>query len=138
MSRETTDYQGGCLCGHVRYRALGEPLGVTHCHCSMCRRSCGAAFVTWVSFPKADFSLTSGELSRFKSSERVERSFCNRCGTAIAFAETSRPDEIDLTVGSFDEPERLSPEDHIWTDARLRWLRVDDGLPEYSQDLPSQ
>jgi len=40
---------GGCSCGAVRYRVGMPPLWVAHCHCSMCRRAQGAAFVTWIS-----------------------------------------------------------------------------------------
>ncbi len=46
---------GGCMCGAVRYVGTGKPYNVTHCHCLDCRRSAGAAFVTWASFPKRDF-----------------------------------------------------------------------------------
>lgn len=136
MSEETKEYIGGCFCGNIRYRALGEPLGVTHCHCSMCRRTCGAPFVTWVTFIRETFSFTSGVPSRFKSSDQVERSFCNCCGTALTFEETSRPDQVEVTVGSLEQPNDLSPEDHIWTSSRLRWLHMNDGLPEYPQDSP--
>src|SRR5687767_12371984 len=49
--------QGGCLCGAVRYEAAGQPYNITHCHCTDCRRSSGAAFVTPLTFlsaPDAD------------------------------------------------------------------------------------
>lgn len=36
--------RGSCLCGAVSYKITGS-LGVTgHCHCSICRKSHGAAF----------------------------------------------------------------------------------------------
>jgi len=33
---------GGCMCGAVRYEAIGEPMTVAYCHCSSCRRHTGA------------------------------------------------------------------------------------------------
>ena len=39
---------GGCLCGAVRYEIDGAGGGVSHCHCGMCRKASGAAFVTWI------------------------------------------------------------------------------------------
>jgi hypothetical protein len=101
----------------------------------MCRRASGAPFVTWVTFNRVNFSFTNGSPARFKSSEKAERSFCNHCGTALTFEETAQPDQVDVTVGSLDEPNDLSPEDHIWTSSRLSWLKMNDGLPEYPQDF---
>ncbi len=44
---------GGCMCGAVRYEAIGELLGVGHCHCASCRRHTGAPVVTFV--PQFEF-----------------------------------------------------------------------------------
>ena len=45
------EWTGGCLCGAVRYRATVDPIRVVNCHCGMCRRASGAAFLTHVHFP---------------------------------------------------------------------------------------
>ena len=42
---------GGCLCDAVRFRITLPTLFCAHCHCSMCRRPHGAAFVTWTAVP---------------------------------------------------------------------------------------
>ena len=138
MTEETKQYTVGCFCGNISYKTIGQPIGVTHCHCSTCRRVCGAAFITWVSFKKANFAFTCGTPTRFKSSDNVERSFCNRCGTALTFEEVSQPDRVDVTVGSLDQPNDVFPEDHIWTSSRLSWLHMNDGLPEYAQESPRE
>ena len=52
MSTETV-YEGGCLCGDIRYRATSEPEFVTHCHCQMCRKHSGALFATDAGFRAA-------------------------------------------------------------------------------------
>ena len=33
--------EGGCQCGEVRYVITGEPLWLTICHCSECKRQSG-------------------------------------------------------------------------------------------------
>ena len=38
---------GGCFCGAIRYEARGTPFHESNCHCSICRRTTGAPFVTW-------------------------------------------------------------------------------------------
>ena len=52
---------GSCLCGGVRFTARLPSSFCGHCHCSMCRRSHGAGFVTWFAIPREQFSLDEGE-----------------------------------------------------------------------------
>jgi hypothetical protein len=121
---------GGCLCGSVRYDASGEPYNITHCHCSDCRRSSGAPFVTWASFRRSDFRFTRGQPRELQWAERL-RSFCSRCGTPLTFMTEANANEIDVTVCSFDHPEKTVPTDHTWVDDRLPWVHLADGLPTY-------
>jgi len=86
---------GGCFCGAIRYEVRGAPFDETNCHCSICRRTTGAPFVTWFSVRSPDFRIIKGEPTRFNSTERGVRSFCSRCGTQLAFQHVDFPDEID-------------------------------------------
>ena len=61
---------GGCFCGAVRYEAGGTPFDETNCHCSICRRTTGAPFVTWFSVRRSDFRVIKGEPARFTSTEK--------------------------------------------------------------------
>ena len=88
---------GGCLCGSVRYEATGEPYNITHCHCLDCRRSSGAPFVTWASFPRSGFRFITGPPRELKWAGR-QRSFCPLCGTQLTFLTEPNADEIDVTV----------------------------------------
>lgn len=137
MNTQLKEHTGGCFCGQIRYRVLGEPLWVGHCHCSKCRRISGAAFTSWAYFEKSNFSL-SDEPTTFKSSEWGERSFCTRCGTPLIYEDTKFPDYIGVTLGSLDDPNEFSPQDHVQTSSRLRWLHLNDGLPEYPKEHPMQ
>ena len=44
-------YEGGCLCGQVRFVAEGPPLQPHTCSCKMCQRHSGALTLHWVEFP---------------------------------------------------------------------------------------
>jgi hypothetical protein len=123
---------GGCLCGAVRYEATGEHYNVTHCHCTDCRRSSGAAFVTWASFRRPEFRFIQGEPRVFQWAGRL-RSFCAACGTPLTFMTAPEADEVDVTVCTFDHPGAISPADHIWVEDRLPWIRLADDLPVYEQ-----
>jgi hypothetical protein len=122
---------GGCFCGAVRYAVSGEPLHSTLCHCSDCRRVAGAPAVAWFTMRVDDFRITSGVPRRLQSSGKVERTFCGACGTGLTYQHADLPGEIDVTSGSLDAPEGMAPEDHTFVGSRLRWLRMEDGLPEY-------
>jgi hypothetical protein len=124
-------FEGGCLCGDVRYRAQGPAANPTLCHCASCRRASGAPAVAWVSFEAAGFAFVRGAPVRYRSSPRVVRSFCGRCGTPLTYAHDGEPQGIDVTTASLDAPGAVAPADHTWTAERLAWLRTADGLPEF-------
>jgi hypothetical protein len=124
--------EGGCFCGAVRYRTEGESFQVTHCHCLHCRRTSGAAFVTWAEFPADTFSWKKGAPGTFSSRPGALRTFCTACGTPLTFvAAEDTPPTVDVTVCSFDDPSPFSPESHIWCDRQLPWIHLDDGLPRH-------
>lgn len=123
--------EGGCFCGALRYVVTGEPIQVTHCHCLHCRRLGGAAFVTWATFDPRNFRYIKGKPATIASRAGVTRSFCHDCGSPIAYKNDDLPDEIDLTVCTFDEPESMQPADHVWADRLISWVHLDDGLPRY-------
>jgi hypothetical protein len=124
-------HEGGCLCGAVRYRARGRPTQVNHCHCRMCQRASGAPIVTWATFPSANVEWIKGAPATRRSSDTAERGFCSACGSALFWRGDAEKDLIDLTAGTFDRPETLRPEDHIWIESAMPWLHVADELPRY-------
>jgi hypothetical protein len=135
MTSATT--YGGCICRAVRYTATGTPYNVSHCHCLDCRRTSSAAFVTWASFRRDDFHVTQGEPRILLWAGRV-RSFCGDCGTPLTFMTTPQAEEVDVTVCSFDHPEKVTPADHTWVDDCLPWIRLTDDLPKYRRGRPNQ
>lgn len=127
---------GGCYCGAIRYEANGTPFNATNCHCSICRRTTGAPFVSWFSVRRSNFRVVKGEPRRFNSTEQGVRSFCERCGTQLTFQHAGFSDEIDLTTSSLDHPELVPPQDNTRTSGRLAWI-APDGLPDYREERPS-
>lgn len=121
---------GGCLCGATRYEAGGTPYHETNCHCSMCRRAAGAAFVTWFSVKRPDFRWTGAPPAAYRSSPEAIRAFCATCGTTLTF-EPDAKDELDITTASLDDPSALPPRDELHTATRLPWVSAEPGLPNY-------
>jgi hypothetical protein len=130
-------YQGGCLCGAVRYEARGVARYLCFCHCVSCRRAAGAAVVPWATFARAQLRVTRGALTEYRSSAAVLRGFCAACGTSLTFSNETRPQDIDLTLASLDEPQELAPAMHVWVQDKLPWLCIADGLPQYPAGAPA-
>ena len=61
----------------------------------------------------------------------MTRQFCGDCGTPLTYLHAEEPDTIDLTVASLDLPDEVVPEDHVWCDRMLSWIRLADDLPRY-------
>ena len=122
---------GGCMCGAVRYEADGEPFHPTLCHCVDCRRASGAPALAWFSVRRDALRWTRGTPALNPSSPGVERQFCSACGTQLTWRGTNTPDEIDVTMGSLDDPNAVAPADHTYEAQRVPWLHVADGLLRY-------
>ena len=124
---------GGCCCGKVRYEATGQSMLVELCHCRSCRHAVGAPLMAWAAFQRDEFTITTGDSTAYESSPGLERTFCGRCGTSLTLADDRFPEEIYVSVSSFDDAEKLPPEFHIWRSHRLSWLETADTLPRYVQ-----
>jgi len=121
---------GQCFCGAIRYEAPEATRSQALCHCTICRRTTGAPAVAWFTVDADAFRFTAGEPSSFRSSSHATRTFCPHCGTQLTFADDASPDEIDVTTGSLDTPEKALPQAHIFVADALRWP---DDLPRYQQ-----
>ena len=129
--------EGGCRCGQVRYRTEAAPFNQTICHCLDCRRSAGAPMVAWFTVPPDTLAFT-GEPRIHASSPGITRGFCPNCGTTLTYQR--RPDEIDVTTASLDQPDDHPPVDHTMTAGQLSWVKLADGLPRHPQlrSVPSK
>lgn len=121
---DTHQYEGSCLCGGIRYRVSGAIKAVTHCHCSMCRKSHGAAFASYGSVRLEYLQLLDAEslLAAYPSSPGVTREFCRRCGSSLFWRASEKwPDWLSLALGSLDAPLRAERQKHVHLDAAPAW-----------------
>lgn len=115
--------QGGCHCGAVRFRAMGEPKFVGNCHCRDCRRATGAAFSTWVGYDTEQVAWE-GPRAIHHSSETVSRGFCAGCGTPLSYSGRKWAAETHLLIGCIDDDTQLKPTGDGFRDERLDWVRL--------------
>lgn len=119
---------GGCLCGKVRLVATGAPWRVGLCHCLDCRKFHGAVFQASAIFPDTAVTIE-GETGSYAG-----RHFCPSCGSSV-FAVTG--DEIEINLGSLDEPDRFKPTYENWTIRRESWLPPFPLARHYTRDRES-
>ena len=125
------NFQGGCLCGALRYESSDKPLESGYCHCSICRRSTSAPVVAFASFPIQAFVYTQGRPAIYRSSSTGQREFCQQCGTQIAHREIENPESVDVNSGTLDDMDSVPPTHHIYVESRVPWFDIEDELPRY-------
>src|SRR3546814_9016363 len=99
-------HTGGCQCGAVRFRVAGKLTDSSICQCRMCQKAFGAYYAPLVSVRGADLQLTRGSLKHFRSSNHVQRGFCEDCGTPLTYEAV---DGIAIAAGAFDDPASVPP-----------------------------
>ncbi|MTI08389.1 GFA family protein, partial [Curvivirga aplysinae] len=102
-----------CQCGNVRLVVSCEPDRVGICHCMDCRKHHGALFYAAAVFPK-DAVEIAGDTKEYKG-----RFFCPNCGSSV-YAKSDN--EIEIHLGSMDEPNQFTPTYELWTKHREGWL----------------
>lgn len=124
-------YSGSCLCGKVYFQVQAPSLWCAHCHCSLCQRAHGAAFVTWVGAAVERFVLSKGEdhLVWFDSTEDSQRGFCDTCGSTLFFRSERWPGEMHVVRSNFSTEIDRQPEVHVFWDSHVAWLDNSETIP---------
>jgi hypothetical protein len=122
---------GACLCGAVRFTLRLPTRWIAHCHCTLCQRAHGAAFVTWVSIDVQRFALEAQDdaLAWCASSPQAERGFCRHCGSSLLFRSARWPGEVHVARANITGPLDRLPQMHGFYDTHVDWFTVNDGLP---------
>jgi hypothetical protein len=130
-SAQSVIARGRCLCGAIGFGARLPSKWVAHCHCTLCRRAHGAAFVTWAGFEaeKVQVDASDGALRWFASPAGGERAFCARCGSSLFFRSSQWPGELHVARALFVDPLDREPQAHVYWDTHVSWVDLADGLP---------
>jgi len=118
---------GSCFCGAIGFTATLPSKWCAHCHCSMCRKSHGAGYVTWVGFESGQVKITRGEdrLNWFDSSKGAQRGFCRTCGSSLFFRSERWPGELHIALGCMDDVIDRRPDANAFFDTHVDWMPID-------------
>jgi hypothetical protein len=134
---------GGCTCGQVRYRLTRAPLIVHCCHCRWCQRETGSAFVLNALIESACIELLAGrpELvptpTNSGKGQRIAR--CPSCRVGLWSHYAGLGDILSFVrVGTLDDPDRLPPDVHIYTESKQPWVMIPAGARAFAQYYKSR
>jgi hypothetical protein len=132
-------FGGGCACGTVRY-ALGEaPYDPGWCHCRLCQHVSGSGGLVFATVHLDRYRIIAGgeHIGSFASTAFGTRTFCRRCGSPLSIHVQHQPDEIDIPVGTFDDPEVIAPAFHLYVAEAPGWMPMSAFLPRYRALRPN-
>ncbi|KIC39899.1 aldehyde-activating protein [Ruegeria sp. ANG-R] len=122
-------HKGSCLCKAVQITVLGDLTQPNACHCIACRKQSGH-FGASVDVPRSALSVEGKEHIRwYRSSEKVRRGFCSRCGSTL-FWDPTHHDWTAVAMGVFDYSTDTSLSMHIFVAEKGDYYSIDDGLPQ--------
>ena len=131
-----SEFLGGCLCGTVRYRIVGEPRRFYHCHCRRCRKATGTGHATNVFLQPARLEWLSGEASvrayKVPEAARFTNTFCSECGGRLP---RQNGDAVGVPAGSLDTEPPLAPQARIWMGSATRWSCQGDAIPVFEEQM---
>lgn len=123
--------EGGCTCGEVRYRMIGEPLFVHCCHCTKCQRESGSAFALNAMIEADRVETIAGTAeptmtpTESGNPQKVWR--CPRCKVALWSNYGGAGDLVCFVrAGTLDDAKAFEPDIHIYTRSKLPWVRLPD------------
>ena len=106
---------GHCHCGAVTYDIHGPLRRVIECHCESCRRVSGGLWHgTAVRVTDIDIHDHAGALAWYRSSDKAQRGFCNKCGSSLFFRRDGA-DRMAVAGGSLNRPTDLEFAARIFT-----------------------
>jgi hypothetical protein len=127
-------FQGGCLCGAVRYQSKAEPAMAGHCQCTDCRKSSGSGHSSHLAVSREAVIVT-GAVKTFDkpadSGNIVSRAFCPTCGAPIYSLNAAMPHLIFLRASSLDELDVFKPQLVVYASRAASWDHVDPQLPTF-------
>ncbi len=116
-----SEHTGRCLCGAVSFVITDLRPDFGACHCEMCRRWTGSAFLG-ISVPVASMHIDGSEhIQRIQSSDWAERTWCGRCGSGLWYrvtVEHKMAENYEVPIGLLDDANGLQFTREIFIDAK--------------------
>lgn len=116
-----TEHRGRCLCGAVSFTISNLRPDFGACHCEMCRRWTGSAFLG-ISVPVTAMQIEGlDHIRRIQSSPWAERTWCGQCGSGLWYrvtADHAMSENYEVPIGLLDDADGLTFTREIFIDCK--------------------
>lgn len=132
-------YEGGCVCGAIRYELTEEPLFIQVCHCTHCQISSGSAFNMTMVSEAHNLKLLKGQpisYDTFKGAGGKSYDFnvCGKCGVGLwGNIHGQSIGLVYIRAGTLDETIELKPAAHIYTKSKQNWVSIPEDTPQFRE-----
>lgn len=125
MSDVSTEWKlpwdGGCMCGGVRFRVTESPLLTMACHCTGCQKLTASAYSLSIVVPSSGFTVMRGEPVIGGMHGPHRQLYCSHCKNWVF----TQPQGLDFIVNvratMLDEHHWYKPYVEVFAAEKLAW-----------------
>ncbi|MCL6416410.1 GFA family protein [Aestuariirhabdus sp. Z084] len=116
--------KGECLCGSVQFSVNGELPNLYQCHCSLCRKTTGAASNAATLVDAKQFQWLSGQdgIASYSKPSGYRSDFCSHCGSPVPNM-INEDQQVWLPVGLLQDSTEVAVNVHLHMASAARWER---------------
>ena len=131
---DSAPFVGRCGCGQIEYAMQSEPMFVHCCHCTWCQRETGTAFALNAIIESDRVSLLCGSPAAVQTPSESGKGQvivrCPHCQVALWSHYAGAGDAVCFVrVGTLDQPQRFTPDIHIYTRSKQPWISLPSEVP---------
>jgi hypothetical protein len=125
---------GECLCRSIQIEMEDDFKYAFYCHCSLCRRRTGSAFVSIGGIESEKINVIQGEPLLFKEGETTDgyRAICSKCHSSL-FSVLMDRKRTHVNFGVLKNEPSRKPDHHIYVASKASWYQIQDLLPQYAE-----
>jgi hypothetical protein len=99
----------------------------------------GSAFGTFAVVNKKHFKSVGNASSytcKADSGRSIARYFCGACGSSLYSTLEKAPGIVVVNVGTLDGGEDLVPQWHTWVRRKHAWIKLEDAVQQFQEEMP--
>jgi hypothetical protein len=116
-------WDGGCMCGAVRFRITAPPLLSMACHCTGCQKLSASAFSLSIAVPGEGFAITKGEPVVGGMHGPHQQLYCSQCKNWV-LTRPSGFDFVNVRATMLDDHAWCAPFVEVHTAEKLPWAKT--------------
>ena len=139
MSEGAKRYTGGCLCGALRYEAVGEPVYAGFCFCTDCQKASGSGFIPFMGFDAGAVRFSGASrtfISKAADGGDAVRNSCPVCASLVFGGVVGKSDSFTIYAGTLDDPSLFHPTVAIFARSRPAWVVIPPGIAVFEAMPP--